>query len=474
MDYKPKKAFFWVLIENLSLLGLQFISITVLSRILLPYDYGLLGIVNVFLSLSNMLVDSGMGGALIRKNEVSRLDYSTLFVYNLFVSFLLYILLFLLSTPIGDFYGKAEVADIIRIISFIIIINAITITQNVKLIKEAKFKLLALASFFGSIFGLLVAIILAVKGFGVWALVYQQLSFSIVRMLLLLLFSKNFFSFSFSKDSFKYQFFFGVNLLYSNILNVIYANISTSVIAKIDNVYNTGLYVQANRLQLIPGNIINSVIDKVTFPIFSAHKDLNALKKNFVIYFKILLYVVFFIVAFVFLFNKEIVLLLLGDRWIGVAHFLKILIFICIGTFVQSIIRNVFKALGNTKIIAKLETLKVFISFLLIMVGVWYKSIDIIAYSLVFTSILLSIIMLVKLSCVLDFNVREQIKLFFLPIVVVSISTIFVKYTYLYFFSIDVLILKLLIGFIEYLFIFSFLVLLFDDKDITKKIKLRL
>lgn len=423
------KSFSWVFVENISLLGVQFISTIVLSRILSPADYGLLGIITIFMSLSNILVDSGMGGSLIKKKKVENIDYSTLFIYNHFVSLILYLILFFTSDYIGDFYHQPVVSGLIKVIGIVIIINGITIVQSIRLIKELNFKTLAISSFISSLISFIIALIFAYQGCGVWTLVIQQISQAVLRMLFLICANRYIPRLKFSVVSFREQFSFGINLLASNILYTIYNNINSSIIAKVGSVQQTGYYVQASRLQAIPTGIISSVIDKAIYPIFTQCSDTGNLKQMVIRSFSVLSFILLPIIFFTSALSEEIIIVLFGERWLGAAIFLKILIFACIGIYIQYIMRNVLKALGHTKIILKLEVIKTIAAFLLLIIAILLDQVLLIAISVVITSLVSALMMMAQISKRIDYKLSTQFTDIYKPFLICICSYVFVVFT---------------------------------------------
>lgn len=175
-----KKSLLIVGSEKFTLIALQFISNIILARLLSPNDYGVISMVAIFISLSSLLVDSGFGGSLIYKKNISRADYDTVFWFNILVSVVLYAILWSISDYVADFYETPIVAKIIKVMGIIIIFNSLGLIQYSKLNKELKFKYLAISSIASYIISIITSVVLALYGFGVWALVAQQVFNSVV------------------------------------------------------------------------------------------------------------------------------------------------------------------------------------------------------------------------------------------------------------------------------------------------------
>lgn len=371
MDAAIKSSFYWSFLENFGSMGIQFIGLIVLSRFLSPEDYGLMGIIAIFIAVSNMFVDSGMGASLVKKDQVTVLDYSTLFWYNIAVSLFLYLLIFVFSDSIANFYKIRELSLFIRIIGLTIIVNSISVVQNIRFIRSLKFKHLAVVGVLSNIFSVLIAIILAIQGFGVWALIVQQLIYSVIKSIGLMFISHFKPVLHFSVTSFKEQFSFGFHLLLSNLLKTVYDNIYSSAIGKIANPVFTGYYVQANKLQMIPVNLATSIVDRAMFPILSRIEDSEAFKLTAVSLSNKVLLIAAPALLMVSVSSSYVIDILLGNKWCDAAWILSILCFVGIFMCIQSLNRNILKSLGMTKQIFQIEVLKVGIGLCILAISLF-------------------------------------------------------------------------------------------------------
>ena len=358
-----KKGILWSGYSQISQTILQLVSVFVLSRILVPDDFGMLSILAIFVAVGNMMVDSGMGGALLRLEKPSPRDFSTLFVFNIVVSLLLYAVFFISAIFVANYYELPILKDLLRVLSLSIIFNAFGIVQYVKLIFELRFKELAIITFTSTVISVVLAILAALLKFGIWSLVVQQLAFSFVYNLMLWLKINYIPEFNFSVDSFNYQKAFGFNVLGANLLNTLSENLNNNIVAKIVPIHQAGHFYQSNRLILTFDNAVRGVFDKVLFPVFAKVQDRNELKNSFVDVFEKVVAVVFPLSALLSLNSEAVVLLLLGNQWIDAAWMLQILSLTLVPLIVITLSRNVFKATGQTTSILHLE---IFRSVLLI------------------------------------------------------------------------------------------------------------
>lgn len=193
----------WSAIERIALQGIQFIIGIILARLLTPSDYGVLGMIAIFIAIANTFVDSGFSNALIRKKDRTQADSSTIFYFNICASILCYIILFCTAPYIADFFKQPIICDVLRVISLTLVINAVVAVHRAHLTIEVDFKSLAKVSLISTMMSGCIGIYFAYTGHGVWSLVYQQLSNSVISTLLILFISKWHPTLAFSIPSFK-------------------------------------------------------------------------------------------------------------------------------------------------------------------------------------------------------------------------------------------------------------------------------
>ncbi len=224
---KTIKGTAWSAIDNIASSGITFLVTLVLARLLTPEEYGIMAMIAIFIAISNSVIDSGFSNALIRKIHVERIDYNTVFYFNLIVSVFVYFLLYILSPAISIFFKEPILKEVIRVIGWVLIINALAIIPRTLFVKAVNFKAQTKVSLISSISSGGVGIGLALGGMGVWSLVGQLLSRQILNTLLLWIYSKWNPVWEFSMKSFKELFGFGSKLLLSGLLDTIYKNIYT-------------------------------------------------------------------------------------------------------------------------------------------------------------------------------------------------------------------------------------------------------
>ena len=222
---KAVKGVGWSFLDNIAGQGITFLVGLVLARILSPAEFGILGMITIFIAISNSIIDSGFSNALIRKTDAKEIDYNTVFFFNLALSTLLYTILFIASPAISRFFKEPQLVEITRVMGLLLFINALAIIQRTLLVKRVDFKTQTKVSIIASAGSAFVGIGMALMGYGVWSLVGQQLSRQFLNTLFLWVFNTWRPVLEFSIQSFKELFGFGSKLLLSGLLNTLYNNI---------------------------------------------------------------------------------------------------------------------------------------------------------------------------------------------------------------------------------------------------------
>lgn len=412
-------SFIWVSIERIGTLGLLFVGTIILARFLSPSEFGMIGILTIFTAISMMLVDSGMGGSLIKEKEVTKTDYSTLFIYNIVVSFIIYFLLCLSADYIAVLYNLPQLKEILRILALSVVFNALSIVQRIKLTRELNFKAMSVITIVSMFVAVVISVGLAYTGFGVWALVIQQVLQSLLNSLFFLFYVRFIPSIQFDKTSFKKHFAFGINLMGATLINTVNVNISSSIIGKFFSLQQTGYFTQSNKLYSMPTNIIASIVDKAIFPILSKRNDpkeiilvISKLSRNiYLISFPI------FLMASVL--SLPMIVVVLGKEWREASWIFSILCFGGIPLVVKTMLRNVLKTLGETYCIFKCEFFSCILS-LVILIFTANLSFKAMVWGIVCNNIIMMIIFMITVSKKLSYSIRLQLSNI-LPFLVCSI-----------------------------------------------------
>ena len=363
-----RSAIIWNGISLLGSSGVTLLSTIILARLLTPDDFGIVGIVTIFIALSQMMVDSEMGGALLRKREVTRIDYSTLFYYNLVVSLIIYGLLYFSAPLIADFYNRPPLVAIIRVISLTIIIHAFRVVQRIIIFRKLDFKINAIINVVSGLISLCVAVRLAYIGYGYWAIVWQQICSAACMVILMSVNNRFIPVLSISKESFKYQFNFGISLLGSDIIKTIANNISTNIIAKITTLQFTGYYTQTSRLTNFCQSTFGSLMDQSIFPMLAKYNEVSQVRFVYNKILRVITFILLLITVLLITFAYQIIDIVLGKEWVIATPIFRVLSLGILPASIQILCRNIMKTLGTTRIVFYIETTKsiIVISFLLL------------------------------------------------------------------------------------------------------------
>ena len=267
---KTVKGVGWNSIDRIANYGIGFVVGVVLARLLSPGEYGLIGIIGIFIAIFNIILDSGLSTALIRKDAVTEDDYCTVFWANLLLSVLLTATLYFCAPLIGEFFKRPELVPYIHVMAFILIINALAITQNTRLVKRIDFKTQTKISLISHVLSGIIGIVMAYMGFGVWALVAQQMSARMFSTILLWIYNKWWPKLLFSWLSFKELFNFSWKLLVAQIISTLFSQVNHAVIGKIYSPDTLGQYTRANQYGKMVSSSIGDVVLKVSLPVMSS------------------------------------------------------------------------------------------------------------------------------------------------------------------------------------------------------------
>lgn len=356
MADKNVKGVFWSAFERFSVQGISFLVQIVLARILLREDYGLVGMLAVFLALSQNFVDSGFSTALIQNKQSSHKDFSTVFYFNLFVSVFLYFVLFAAAPFIASFYQQPLLKDILRVSGLTLIINALSVVQRTIFTINIDFKTQSRASFAAAVISGGIAIYLAYSGFGVWALVSQTLISATINSLLLHYYSKWRPTLYFSFERFKRLFRFGVNILFSGLIYTLYTQLYTLIIGKKFDAGNLGCYTRAEQFYMFPSSNICEILKRVYFPALCKIQDdkvrllqvyRQSLQASALIVFPLMM-----LLAAV---SEPLIRIILTDKWIDVVWMLQLLCFRGMLFPVTTLNLNILNVIGRSDVFLKVQ-----------------------------------------------------------------------------------------------------------------------
>lgn len=326
LKHQAVKGVVWSAVERFSVQGVQFILGIIIARLVSPSEYGLIAMLGIFLAVAQTFIDSGFSNALIQKKDRTDIDYSTAFYFNLAIAVIVYGVLFLTAPLIADFYEESQLEVVTKWIGLNLIISGFSIVQRAKLTVKLDFKTQAKASLVAVLFSGIVGVVLAYKGFGVWALVIQALLNNLLDTLLLWICTKWMPSFVFSWNSFKTLFSFGSKLLLSGLLHTVYINLYSLVIGRKYSATDVGYYNRAYSLAQFPSINIVGIITRVIYPVqCEMQGDDEQLNRSFIQYLRISCYIIFPLMVGLSVLAKPLVLVLLTEKWLPMSDLLSIL-----------------------------------------------------------------------------------------------------------------------------------------------------
>lgn len=356
LKQKSTAGFTWSFIEIVFKQGITFVIGIILARLLTPREFGLVGMTMIFINFSMVFVNGGFGQALVRKQNCTQKDFSTVFIFNLIASILLYILLFLLAPAIANFFDEPKLQLIVKVISFGLVIKSFSMIQSVKLIKNIDFKTQTKVTVIASIGSGIAAIFMAYSGYGVWSLVVKfLLNYFLITVSLWLLNNWKP-SVQFSKTSFIELFSFGSKLLGSNLINKAYENAYLFVIGKYFSASNLGYYTRADQFKNLFSKNLTSVIQRVSYPALASIQDENTrLKRYYQILIKSSMLVSSFIGIGMIVMAEPLIVSLIGEKWLPSVKFLQLLSIAGMLFPIQEFNKNILKVKGRSDLILKLE-----------------------------------------------------------------------------------------------------------------------
>lgn len=356
---KTVKGTLWSSVERFSVQGIQFVVMIIMARILTPEDYGLVGMLTIFIAVSQSLIDSGFSQALIRKQDRTEIDNSTVFYFNIAVGIILYFILFFCAPLISRFYDEPQLTPITRAIGLSLVFNSLAVVQRALLTINLNFRTQAKASLIGALVSGVVGITLAYTGFGVWAIVLQQLTNLFLVTLFLWIFTKWRPIWAYSWKAFKELFNFGSKLLGAGLLNTIYNNVYLIVIGKIFKASDLGYYTRAHQFSDFASSNITGIFQRVSYPVLCTIQDDDVRLSD--VYRKLLktsAFIIFPLMMGLAGVSTPMVLTFLKEKWLYAAVILIPLCFAGMWYPVHAINLNLLQVKGRSDLFLKLEIWK--------------------------------------------------------------------------------------------------------------------
>lgn len=349
----------WTFAEHFSIKGVSFIVSIVLARILLPEEFGLIGMIVFVIAIGDTLRDAGMTQSLIRTLNPTEADYSTVFFVNLIASVAIYCLIFFSAPFIASFFERQVLTNIIQVLALKIPIGAISSIQNTRLIKSMQFKRQLIIELPSIIISGIIGIILAYKGFGVWSLVYMNLMQTAISSIQLWLYSSWYPKLIISKVEFKEHFLFGYKLTLSGLLDALYNNMYNVIIGKYYTAAQLGFYTRAQNTKQLPVSTIASALNKVTYPMFAEIQEDDKHMKS--VYKRVMQQVLFWIAPALIgtaVIAEPLFRLLFTEKWLPAVPMFQLLCIVGILYPLHAYNLNILKVKGRSDLFLKVEVIK--------------------------------------------------------------------------------------------------------------------
>lgn len=346
----------WNFTEKILVKAVSFVISIILARLLAPSDYGLTGMLAVFLSVSSVFIEGGLAKALIQRQDCQDIDYSTAFVTNVSMSLVIYVVLFFAAPLIADFYDEPLLVSLTRAMALTIVLGSFNIVQRAKLMANVDFKSLAQINVLSIIVTGAIGITMAYLGYGVWALVGQAIGSTLFLIFIFPFYSKWKPSLRFSKESFSRLFGFGSKLMITGVYSVIFNNIATICIGKAYKSQQLGYYTRASQFPDLISFTVNDVLGTVTFPVLSELQ--NDKDRLVAVYRKSLLataLVIFPVMVLCALLAYPLVLILLTEKWVPCVVLMQWLCLARIFTPLSALNMNILNAVGRSDLFMKLD-----------------------------------------------------------------------------------------------------------------------
>lgn len=402
--------FIWRFAERCGAQLVTFIVSIVLARILTPSDYGTIALVTVFTTILQVFIDSGLSTALIQKKDADDLDFSSVFYFNFVICIILYLIMFVSAPFIADFYKDSSLVSIVRVISLTLIISGVKGVQQSYVSRHMLFKRFFFSTLGGTIFSAVLGIIMAYAGFGVWAIVFQQLSNNAIDTLILWITVKWRLIKKFSWSRLKNLLSFGWKMLASSLLDTVYNNLRNMIIGKLYTSADLAFYNQGDKFPKLIVTNINTSIDSVLLPTMSNEQDNHVRVKDMTRRaIKISTYIMAPLMIGLAFCAKPIVQIVLTDKWLPCVPYLQIFCISYLFWPIHTANLNAIKAMGRSDLFLKLEVIKKFMGMILLLITM-NISVMAMAYSLLISGLISQVINSWPNRYLLKYSYIDQIK----------------------------------------------------------------
>ena len=428
LKQKAVSGMIWTALQRYSTMLIHFISGIILARLLTPYDYGCIGMLSIFMVLSEAFIDGGFGSALIQKKRPTQEDYSTIFFFNIGMSVLLYAVLYVSAPAIARFYDIPLLCDVLRVQGIILFIYAFNIIQKNQLRKVLNFKALSIVTISTSVTALVVTILMAYNGFGVWSLVTQNIITAAIPALVFWFYIKWRPIWTFSVKSFKELFGFSFYVFLNNLLFTFSWQIQGLLIGKFYTPTTLGYCSMAGRTENLASRSISQVLTQVTFPLYSEVQDDKRRMISIVERLtSVIAYLTYPLMSILILVAKPLFILLFSDRWLESVPYFQILCVAGLGICLQSVNLQTISAIGKSRTLFVWSVIKQSIGLILVIGGLMLFGINGLLWGTVIHSWNCTFINMYLVSRYIGYNLRSQLWSLF-PITVVTLVAFLAGY----------------------------------------------
>lgn len=408
-----KQALSGMIWSFLQQFGSQLISFAVsivLARLVLPEEFGLIGMLAIFMGIGAALFNGGLTSSLIRSQDCSQEDYSTVFYFNFAGSIIIYGMLFIAAPSIAEFYHQPALISISRVYGLTFILSAFGTVQNTILTRELQFKKQAIISLPALIISSVVGLTMAYWNYGVWSLVASALTNAFFMSLFLWLSANWYPKLIFSKEKFIEHFNYGYKLTVSGILDTVFTNIYQIVIGRFYSAAQVGYYTRANSLMMLPVANVSGALNNVIFPLFSkVQNDIPRFRNAYKQIMQMVLFIITPIIVLMGLLAKPLIVLLFTDKWLAVVPIFQIICFTGILYPIHLYNLIVLQVKGRSDLFLKLEVIKKVISAIILAISFFYGF-----YALLWGQLIFSVLALMinthYAGRILEYSMLQQIK----------------------------------------------------------------
>lgn len=365
---KTVKGTIWSFAERFSAQGIHFLVMIIIARRLSPKEFGLIGMLAIFMAVAQSLIDSGFSQALIRKLDRSEKDKNTVFYFNVVISIILYLLFYLISPWVASFYNEPQLDEVMKVLCLVVIINSFAVVQRANYTIAIDFKTQTKATIIAAILSGVVGVYMAYNGYGVWALVYQQLVSAFANVFVLWIYSDWYPKLQYSWDSFKSMFGFGAKLMISGLLDTIYRNVYQIVIGKVFSAASLGYYTNAHKFSDFPSSNLTTVLQRVTYPILcTIQNEDERLAQTYRKFLRLSAFLVFPLMCGLAAVAYPLIDIVLGDQWHYAAALLIPICFQMMWYPIHSINLNLLQVKGRSDLFLRLEIIKKIIGVIILL-----------------------------------------------------------------------------------------------------------